>query len=94
MEVPRGALGGQAGARARWAPSALQLADGLTKSEASAHDTLRAVLRSGRYQLKDGQAALQQRSDERVRPEALGRRRADGGRKSKTKHTAETAANI
>jgi hypothetical protein len=73
----------QAGGRARWAPSALQLADGLTKSEASAHDTLRSVLRSGRYRLADEAEALLERAVEKKRREDLGKARADDDARKK-----------
>ncbi len=58
------------------APSALQLGDGLTKSGASAHDTLRRTLRTGRYQFHSEEKALQERAAERERRQKLGQDRA------------------
>ena len=46
----------------RWAPSALQLADGLTKETPEAGDTLRGTLRQGFYQLASEESALKVRA--------------------------------
>ena len=62
-------------ASVRWVPSALQLADGLTKDAASGADTLRAVMASGMYTIGREEEALQKRAEakeERVVDRAQG----------------------
>ncbi len=54
----------RAGLTMRWAPSALQLADALTKASADCADTLRGVLRRGQYQLRSEEEALRRRAEE------------------------------
>ena len=56
----------------RWVPSALQLADSLTKPGGDPADTLRSVLRSGKYQLRSEHEALESRAAEKARGQALG----------------------
>ena len=59
----------------RWAPSALQLADALTKPAADPADTLRGVMRGGRYQIFSEEKALSDRAVERQRRKELGEQR-------------------
>ena len=51
----------------RWAPTALQLADGLTKDSAEPLDLLRACLRHGVYQLASEASVLAEALQERIR---------------------------
>ena len=60
----------------RWAPGPRQLADCLTKDKAEPTDLLRAVLKSGIYQLADEPAVLERALIERERRKEKGRARA------------------
>ena len=51
--------------RLRWAPGELQLADALTKDKAEPTDLLRAVMKTGRFQLREEADFLKQRANER-----------------------------
>jgi|OM-RGC.v1.028824204 hypothetical protein len=66
------------GIRGRWAPSALQLGDGLTKMNAESCDTLRGVINLGKYQLKSETEALRLRAEERERRREIGENNQKG----------------
>jgi len=59
----------------RWAPTQVQLADGLTKSDADAIDYLRATLREGVYELADEEATMSRRAQEKQRRVVRGEER-------------------
>lgn len=66
----------RANVKLRWGPSALQPADGLTKQTPEAGDTLRGVLREGKYTLASEEEALARRAREKERRAQLGQERA------------------
>lgn len=77
----------------RWAPTKVQLADGLTKSDADALDYLRATMRSGRYELCDEEKTMTMRAEEKARRVSRGeaKRKAAEERQKQTSGTSQSS---
>ena len=60
----------------RWTPSGHQVADGLTKDDGSAADSLRAVIVHCRYQIHNEQDVLAQRAEPKADRIARGAKKA------------------
>lgn len=77
----------RAGITVRWVPGGLQLADALTKDQATACDLLRSSIKGGTYTIADEIQTLQRRAEEKQRRLEKGRKRAQEAEENQKKKT-------